>query len=170
MFLIRIRMFLGLPDRHPHPIVTRTDPEPDPYLFSVLRIRAVYPGSGTWFLHIPDPRSRIPDLGSKNSNKREGWKKICCPFSFFIAKNYTKLKIILFLKSWRKKFGPIFTDRIIELFTQKMSLSSQNFGFGIRYPGSKIRDPEKTFSGSRSQKGTGSWIPDPDPQHCGVSR
>jgi hypothetical protein len=50
-------------------------------------------------------------------------------------------------------------QRIIE----KLSPSSQKYGFGIR-------DPEKTYSGSRSgsrgQKGTGSWIPDPDPQHC----
>jgi hypothetical protein len=27
--------------------------------------------------------------------------------------------------------------------------------------GSEIRDPEKTYSGSRGQKGTGSRIPDP---------
>jgi hypothetical protein len=39
-------------------------------------------------------------------------------------------------------------QRIIELFTQKLSLSYQKYGFGIRDPG----------SGSRSQKGTGSWI------------
>jgi hypothetical protein len=31
--------------------------------------------------------------------------------------------------------------------------------------GSGIRDPEKTYPGSRGQKGTGSRIPDPDPQH-----
>ena len=33
--------------------------------------------------------------------------------------------------------------------------------------GSEIRDPEKTYSGSRIQgsKSTRSWIPDPDPQH-----
>jgi hypothetical protein len=34
--------------------------------------------------------------------------------------------------------------------------------------GSGIRDPEKTYSGSRIQgsKSTQSRIPDPDPQHC----
>ncbi len=42
-------------------------------------------------------------------------------------------------------------QRIIELFTHKLSLSSQKYGF-------EIRDPEKTYSGSRSQKGTGSRI------------
>jgi hypothetical protein len=42
-------------------------------------------------------------------------------------------------------------QRIIEHFPQKFSLSSQKYGFGIR-------DPEKTYSGSRGQKGTGSRI------------
>ncbi len=28
----------------------------------------------SWFLPIPDPGSQVPDPGSKNSNKREGWK------------------------------------------------------------------------------------------------
>ncbi len=65
------------------------------HFLAVLRIRDVYPGS--WFLPIPDP-------GSKNSNKREGWKKICC-HTFFVATNFTNLKIILFLKCWRKNLG-----------------------------------------------------------------
>ncbi len=32
--------------------------------------------------------------------------------------------------------------------------------------GSGIRDPEKTYSGSRIQGSKGHQIPDPDPQHC----
>jgi hypothetical protein len=46
-------------------------------------------------------------------------------------------------------------------------------GSGIRDPGFEIRDPEKTYSGFRiSDPGVkkapdpGSWISDPDPQHC----
>ncbi len=41
-------------------------------------------------------------------------------------------------------------------------------GSGIRDPRSGIRDPEKTYSGSRIQgsKSTRSRIPDLDPQHC----
>jgi len=39
-------------------------------------------------------------------------------------------------------------------------------GSGIRDPGSEIRDPEKTYSGSRSQGSKRHRIPDPDPQHC----
>ncbi len=39
-------------------------------------------------------------------------------------------------------------------------------GSGIRDPGSGIRKKPITDPGSRGQKGTGSRIPDPDPQHC----
>jgi hypothetical protein len=106
------------------------------------------PDSGSWFLPIPDP-------GFQNSNSREGWKKINC-YTFFAAINFTKLKIILFLKWWRKKIWANF-KRIIELFTpKKLSLSSQKYGLGIQYPGSEIWDP-----------GSGKplfWIPVPDPQ------
>ncbi len=41
--------------------------------------------------------------------------------------------------------------RIIELFTQKIVTKLSKYGFGIR-------DPVKTYPGSRSQKGTGSRI------------
>jgi hypothetical protein len=51
----------------------------------------------------------------------------------------------------KKKIWAIFKELGIELFTQKLSLSSQKYGFGIR-------DPEKTYSGSRGQKGNGSRI------------
>jgi hypothetical protein len=55
---------------------------PDPYF---------YPS------RIPDLGSRISDPGSKNTNKREDWK-INFFIPFFVAPNFTKLKIILFLK------------------------------------------------------------------------
>ncbi len=61
-------------------------------------------------MFIPDPRSRIPDHGSKNSNKRDRWKKLVLYCTFFVATNFTKLKIIVFLKCWREKFGQIFKD------------------------------------------------------------
>jgi hypothetical protein len=111
----------------------------------MLRIRDVY--SGSWFLPIPDP-------GSKNSYKREG-KKIYC-HTFFVVTNFTKFyKFILFLKMLKRKIWANF-QRIIEPFTQNLSLSSQKYGFGIR-------DPVKTYSGSRiqgtrGQKGTRSRI------------
>jgi hypothetical protein len=60
----------------------------------------------------------------------------------------------------KKKIGHNF-PRIIEVFTQKIVTKPSKIW--VWYPGSEIRDPEKTYSGSRGQKGTGSRIP--DPQH-----
>jgi hypothetical protein len=60
-------------------------------------------------------------------------------------------------------------QRICELFSQKLSLSSQKHGFGIRDLRSRIWDPEKPFPdpGSRGQKGTGSRICNTDYNyHC----
>ncbi len=48
-------------------------------------------------------------------------------------------------------------QRIIELFTQKLSTSSLKYVFGIR-------DPEKAYSGSRIQGSKKHRIP--DPEHC----
>ncbi len=122
----------------------------------MLRIRDVYPGS--WFLPIPDPGSWISDPGSKNSNKREGWKKLVV-ITFYVATNFTKLQIILVLKCWRKKFGPI----LKEFFTQKIVNKLSKIwvwdpGSGIRDPGSWIRKKPIPDPGSRGQKGTGSRI------------
>ncbi len=66
---------------------------------------------------IPDPDfypSRIPDLGfripdPKTATKERGEKKIVV-IPFFVATNFAKLNIILFLKCQTKKFGPIFKE------------------------------------------------------------
>ncbi len=47
-------------------------------------------------------------------------------------------------------------QRIIELFTQKIITKLSKIW--VWDPGSEIRDPEKTYPGSRGQKGTGSQI------------
>jgi hypothetical protein len=78
----------------------------------VLRIRDVYPGSRVLiFTHpgsrISDPGSRIPD--PKIATKERGETKFVV-IRFFIATNFTKLKIVLFLKYLRKKFGSIFKE------------------------------------------------------------
>ena len=107
------------------------------------------PDPGSWFLPIPDPGSRISDPGSKNSNKRERWKKITflCSHKFHKIVNYFSFEVL------KKKIWANFR-RIIELFTKKLlKIWSWDPGSKIRDPGSKIRDPEKTYSGSR--------IPDP---------
>ncbi len=63
--------------------------------------RMFIPHPGSWFLPIPDP-------GSKNSNKRQGWNFFFVK-SFIVATNFTKLNIIFFI-CWRKKFAPIFQE------------------------------------------------------------
>jgi hypothetical protein len=62
---------------------------------------------------------------------------------FYVATNFTKLKIILVLKCRRKKFGPNF----IKLFTQKIVTKLSKIW--VWYPGSEIR--KKTYSGSQFQ-------------------
>ncbi len=109
----------------------------------VLRIRDKHPGS--WFLHT-HPGSRISDPGSKKSNKRRGGENSLLLIFFFCNhKFHKKLNIILFLKCWRKKFGPIFKE-LLKFLPKKFSLCSQIYGFGIRDPGSgknlfRIPDP-----------------------------
>jgi hypothetical protein len=77
----------------------------------------------------------------------------------------------------KKKNLAVFKELYLELFTQKFVTKLKKYGLGIRDPGSWIRDPGSgirkkpipdTGSGSRGQKSTGSWIPDPDPQHCSL--
>jgi hypothetical protein len=54
-------------------------------------------------------------------------------------------------------------QRIIELLTQKLVTKLSKIW--VRDPGSGIRKKPIPDPGSRGQKGTGSRIPDPDPQH-----
>jgi hypothetical protein len=60
---------------------------------AVLQIRDVYLGFRILiFTHpgTPAPGSRIPDPGSKTSNKTGGVKKIFVAIHFFVATNFTK--------------------------------------------------------------------------------
>ncbi len=114
------------------------------------------PDPGSWFLPIPDPGSRISDPGSKNSNKREGWKKICC-HTFLCSHKFPKIEHYFSFEVLTKKIWANF-QRIIELFTQKIVTKLSKYGFGIR-------DPEKTYSGSRIQGSKRHRVPDPDQQN-----
>jgi hypothetical protein len=102
---------------------------------------------------IPDPGSRIPD--PKTATKERGEKKFFV-ITFYVATNFTKLQVV------KKKIWANF-QRIIELFTQKIVTKLSKIC--IWDPGSEIRDPEKTYSGSRIQGSKRHRIPDPDPQH-----
>ncbi len=111
------------------------------------------PDPGSWFLPIPDP-------GSKNSYKREGWKKKLY-LTFFCSHKFHKCKIILFLNCSKKNWAKL--QRIKELFTQKVVAKLSKIW--VWDPGSEIRDPEWVYSGSRIQGSKRHRIPDPDPQH-----
>ncbi len=75
------------------------------YCSSVLRIRDVYPGSR--ILIFTHPGSLISDPGSRILKQQQ--KRIFVK-PFYVATNFTKLKIILVLKCGIKKFGPIFKE------------------------------------------------------------
>jgi hypothetical protein len=115
------------------------------YIPPLLRIRDVHPGSRILIFTHP---------GSKNSNKREGWKNLFF-HTFFVATNFTNLNIITFLICWRKKFWPNF-PRIIKVFTQKIVTKLSKVR--VWDPRSGTREKPIPDPGSRGQKGTGSRI------------
>jgi hypothetical protein len=87
-------------------------------------------GSG---MFIPDPRScflPISDPGSRSQKQqqRKRWKNFDV-IPFFVATNFTKLKIILF-EMLKKKIWANFVTK----------LSKIQYEFGIRYPRSGIRE------------------------------
>ncbi len=113
---------------------------------------------------IPDPGSRILDPGSKNSNKRERWKKISC-HTFLCGHKFHKIVNYFSFEVLKKKIWANF-QRIIELFTQKivkklLKIWSWDPGSGknpFRIPDPGVKKHPIPDPGSR--------IPDPDPQHC----
>jgi len=119
----------------------------------VWRIRNVYPGPLIMIFTHPGIRTNI--------NKREGWKKICCHNSLYSHK-FHKIANYFSFEVLKKKFWANF-QRIIELFTQK--IANKLSKIWVWDPGSEIRDPGKTYSGSRIQGSKRHRIPEPDPQH-----
>ncbi len=66
----------------------------------------------------------------------------------------------------KKKILGQFSKNYRTFYPKKLLLSSQKYGFGIRYPGTEIRDPEKTYSRSWIQGSKRHRILDSNPQHC----
>jgi hypothetical protein len=111
-------------------------------------------GSG---MFIPDQvfePSRIPD--STKTTKEESGKIGCLTFLF----NQISQNIFL---SYRKKIWANW-QRIIVLFTQKLSLSSRTYGLV-----SGIRDPGSGKNLSRIQGSKKHPIPDPDTQQWNIT-
>jgi hypothetical protein len=87
---------------------------------------------------------RIPDSGSKNSNKREWWKKICC-HTFLCILTFHKIENYFSFEVLKKKIWGNF-QRIIELFTQKIVTNTKLSKIWVWDPGSgknlfRIPDP-----------------------------
>ncbi len=110
------------------------------------------PDPGSWFLPIPDP-------GSKNSNKRERWKKICC-HTFLCSHKFHKIVNYFSFEVLKKKIWANF-QRIIEPFIKK--IVKKLLKIWSWDPGSEIRKKPIPDPGSRIQgsKSTQSRIPDP---------
>jgi hypothetical protein len=147
----------------PEPHLSDADPRPLTPLYSqwklpstdaVWRIWDIYPGSR--ILIFTHPGSRISDLGSKSSSKREGWKKIIC-HTFFGSHKFHIIENVFIFKMLMKKIWANF-QRIIELFTKKIvtKLSkiwvwdpgSGKNPFRIPDPGSRGKNAPDPRSGS----------------------
>ncbi len=112
----------------------------------VLRIRDVYPGSRISDPAFPDPKTATKEnfLSQKIS---QHWKL------FYFGTGEEKI--------WAN------LQRIIELLTQKLSLDSQKYGFGIKDPRTGIRKNLFRIPGSKRHHildtDSQHWfIPDPD--------
>ncbi len=108
---------------------------------AVLRIRDVYPGS--WFLPIPDPGSRISDLGSQiqKQQQKTGVKKFFCQ-TIFCSHKFHKTEYYFIFDRLKKKIWPNF-PRIIEVFTQKIVTKPSKIW--VWDPGSEIRIRKNLF-------------------------
>ncbi len=123
------------------------------------------PEPGSWFLPIPDPGSRISDPGSKNSNKRQGWKFFFVK-PFFVGTNLKKLNIFYFWYAVEKNLAQ-FSKNYWSFYPKNchQALKNMGLGSGIRDPRSRIRKKPIPDPGSRIQGSKRHRIPDPDPQH-----
>jgi hypothetical protein len=99
----------------------------------VLQIREVYSGliQDLVFFHHPDPEEEGKFL------------------PFFVAINFSKLKIILFLNRYRKKCKKIEDIFLIFIFCPKVASKLSEIRMGCR---SEIRNKLNPDSGSRGHK------------------
>ncbi len=117
----------------------------NPCYWAVLRIRDVYPDPGSWFLHIPDPGSRIPD--PKTVPKERDEKKFCY-HTFFCSHKFHKIECYVIFEMLKKKIWANF-QRIVEVFTQKIFNMLSNIY--VWDPGSGIRKQPIPDPGSRGK-------------------
>ncbi len=114
------------------------------------------PDPGSWFLpnsRIPDPGSRIPD--PKTATKERGEKFFFVIWYLLCSHKFHKIENYFSFKGLKKKTLGQFSKNYGTFYPKYCHKALKNMGLG-----SEIRDPEKTYSGSRIQgtKGTGSRI------------
>jgi hypothetical protein len=108
-------------------------------------------GSG---MFIPDPDLPVSDARSRIQKQQQ---KICC-HTFLCNHKFYKIINYFSFEVLKKKIWANF-QRIIELFTQKIVTKLSEIW--VWDPGSEIRDPEKTYSGSRIPDSGVKKAPDP---------
>jgi hypothetical protein len=120
------------------------------------------PGCLTRILIFTHPGSRISDPRSqiqKQQQKRD-LKKFVVIRYLFCSHKFHKTENDLIFEMLEKKFGP-FSKNYRTFYSKNCHYALKNMDLG-----SEIRDPEKTYSGSRIQGSKRHRISDPDPQHC----
>jgi hypothetical protein len=120
------------------------------------------PGCLSRILIFTHPGSRIQKQQQKREVKKISCHTFLCSHKFHKIVNYFSVEVLK-----KKNLGEF--SKNYRTFYQKncqKALKNMVLGSGIRDPGSEIRDPEKTYSGSRIQGSKRHRIPDPDPQHC----
>jgi hypothetical protein len=99
--------------------------------------------------------------GSKTATKERG-EKICFR-NFLFSHKFHKIENYFSFEMLTKKIWANFQRITYRAFTQ--NIVTRLSKIWVWDPGSEIRDPEKTYSGSRIQESKRHRIPDPDPQH-----
>ncbi len=118
------------------------------FLSQIRRWQVNFGGLHSTFLQCGGSVMFIPDPGSKNSNKEKGWKKIFC--QPFLNPQISQNWILFYFWYAEEKNLAQFSKNYWSSCPKNCHRALKNMGLG-----SEIRDPEKTYSGSRGQKGTG---------------
>jgi hypothetical protein len=128
-------------------------------IYTVLKIRDVYPRSRILIFTHPGSRILYPGSRIQKQQQYRGMKKNFC-HTFLCSHKFKKIVYNVSFEVLKKKVWVNF-PRIIEFFTQKIVIKLSKVW--VWDPGSGIRDPEETYSGSRIQGSKSHRIPDPDP-------
>jgi hypothetical protein len=116
---------------------------------SILNFSVADPGCLSRILIFTHPGSRIQKQQQNRGVKKISGHTIFCSHKFHNIENY-------FIFEMMKKIIWAHFQRIIALFPPKNVNNLSKIW--VWDPGSEIRDPEKPYSESRGQKGTGSRI------------